>query len=135
MAKNVINNKIMCKFAPAMSNEAVNIENSAPEQSVEQPMTQNTEQPVEQPSGKAAFKVCAWLGALSTIGAWLSLIFSGSAAFFLALGGVVVSAFGARSPKGLVRDMAITAIVASAVLIVVFGIFYGVLYYIDKTLA
>lgn len=115
MTESVINNKILCKFAVAMSEETLNID--------------------EVQHGRGiGFKTCAWVGAVVAIAAWVSMVFSGNVSFCLAIIGVVVSAFGARAPKGLVRDMAITAIVASAVLIVVFAIFFGVIYYLERTL-
>ncbi len=102
-----------------MTNDTLDIQSAAPEQ---------------QPSSKKGLKACAWAGAVCAFAAWVALIFNGNVSFILALGGVIISSFGARCPKGLVKDMAITAIVACAVLLLVFAIFFGVIYYLDKTL-
>lgn len=159
MAINVINNKILCKFAAKnMNQHASDIEKTtttpgidAPEaipayaeeemhQSPESTGATDESESTESAwvsgsdTGKPGLKVCAWLGAIVTLGAWLALIFSGTVSFCLAAVGIVLSSFGARCRRGLVRDMAITAIVASAVLILVFAIFFGALLYLDKTL-
>lgn len=113
-----------------MNDSTLSIKETTPERQT----TPAPERTPEHQSSKGGFKACAWIGAICAAAAWLALIFNGSVSFFLALAGVIISSFGARSPKGLVRDMAITAIVASAVLILVFAIFFGVIFYLDKTL-
>lgn len=137
MAKNVINNKILCKFALEMSNQTPEIESLDSESFASTPSAAPTAADTEaaqMPKSNPLFKCLAWLGALTTLGAWLALIFNGSVSFWLAVVGLVLASVGAKSPRGLVRDMAITAIVASAVLLVVFAIFFGALYYLDKSL-
>lgn len=124
--------KIIIKFALTMTQEASDINKlpveSAPGHTPAQAATATAE---NQDGGKPWHKTCAWIGAFITLSAWIALIFNGEVSFFLALAGVIVSAFGVKSPRGLVRDMAITAVVASGVLLVVFAIFFGLLQYLD----
>jgi len=131
MAKNVINIEFLRKFALDMTDDTPDI---APRQTESTQAKECASVAEDTARRSPVFKVCAWLGAMATLGAWLAMIFNGWTSFALAVGGLLLSAFGARSPRGLVRDMAITAIVAAGVLIVVFGIFFGALLYLDKSL-
>lgn len=150
-------NKNFRKFALAMSQDNLDIENTSAPQSPSEGsasalsasasaesasgeasvyMPQNQDRDADgNPKSRRLFKACAWLGMVLTVAAWCALIFSGGLAVGLGVAGVIVSAFGIRSPRGLVRDMAITSVVASAVLLVVLGIFYGLLAYLDHLIA
>ncbi len=68
----------------------------------------------------------AVLGALLTIAAWVLLFWSGFGSFCTAGEALVVSLFGIR---GRLRNLAITSIVAASVLMLVFAIFEGLIFY------
>lgn len=128
--------KILSKFALDMTDHIPDIAPRQIESTQAEEGTGVAENAAKEDASQrnSVFKVCAWLGAIATLGAWLAMIFSGWTSFALAVGGLLLSAAGVRSPRGLVRDMAITAIVAAGVLIVVFGIFFGALLYLDRSL-
>lgn len=68
----------------------------------------------------------AILGALLTIAAWVVLFWSGFGSFCVAGAALVVSLFGIR---GRMRNLAVTSIVAAAVLMLVFAIFEGLIFF------
>lgn len=60
-----------------------------------------------------------------TVAAWVSMVVSEQVSLWCAIGGAVASIVSlTQLGRGLLRDVAITCLIASAVLLVVFGIFY-----------
>ncbi|MDE6278069.1 MAG: hypothetical protein K2M06_08180 [Muribaculaceae bacterium] len=88
-----------------------------------------TSAPATDTSGEQ--KKSGWLplaALLLAILAWLTLAYStGYAAMAVAAAAIIVAAFGARRHSGAWRNVAITAIIASAVLLVVVAAFIIVL--------
>lgn len=72
----------------------------------------------------------AWMavfGTLFTIAAWILLPFVSMPSLVCAVVGVIVSALGIGSR---LRTLAITTLLASSVLCMVYAIFYGVIYFV-----
>lgn len=69
-------------------------------------------------------------GSILALIGWLTLMLSPYISFGSALAGLVLSIIGVRIPAGPRRDLAITAIIASSVLLIVFALFTFLLYII-----
>ena len=80
-------------------------------------------QPAKRPSGWWAAGVA--LAFLLTAAAWMSMVVSENAGLWCAMAGAVMSVVCiCRLRRGLMRDVAITCLIASGVLLVVFALFY-----------
>lgn len=69
---------------------------------------------------------------LIAVAAWIALPISYIASLAGAVVAVVTSAFALAQPRGAWRNLALTALVAAAVLCLVFAIFFSALYIIAK---
>ena len=72
----------------------------------------------------------AIVGSLLTIIAWILLFWTGFGSFCTAGAALVVSAFGIRSR---LKNLAITSIIGAAVLMLVFAIFEGLIFFMLRT--
>ncbi len=73
---------------------------------------------------RVAFRPLALIGLIIAILAWVFLPISGTVSLIAAFIGCVISAFGCRLKPGNMRNVAITGVIASAVLLLVFATFY-----------
>lgn len=96
------------------------------ENSVIEPASESQERPQ-----RPRRVIVALLGALLAVAAWVVLFWSGELSFFIALASLVVSIFALKSSH---RNLAITAIIASSVLMLVFAIFEGTIYFLLRSL-
>lgn len=87
---------------------------------------------VEKPRDK--WKIAAIAGFLITLSAWIVLVSSDICSLTCGAVGLIVSCFGTKSSSRGWKDLAITSIVASAVLLLVFAIFWGAIIFALKSL-
>ncbi|MCH5220610.1 MAG: hypothetical protein J1F20_08580 [Muribaculaceae bacterium] len=78
----------------------------------------------------AGHRVAAIIGALLVLCGWLTMMVNEWLSLGCTLAGLVLSAIGLRVPPGGCRNLAITAIIAAAVLLLVFLLFAALLYFI-----
>ena len=80
------------------------------------------------PNPRAKYNKFALFGILLTIAAWITLYFNGQVALGLSIVSFISACFGLKAASRPYRNTAITAIVASAVLMVVLSAFLIVIY-------
>ena len=80
------------------------------------------------PNPRAKYNKFALFGILLTIAAWITLYFNGQVALGLSIVSFISACFGLKAATRPYRNTAITAIVASAVLMVVLSAFLIVIY-------
>ena len=73
--------------------------------------------------GNPRFNIFALLGILATIAAWIILSFNGELAIGVSAGAFILACLGLKASTRTWRNTAITALVASAVLMVVLAAF------------
>ncbi len=79
--------------------------------------------PVKTGRGNPRFNIFALLGILVTIAAWIILSFNGDVALWVSVAGFILGCLGLKASTRTWRNTATTAIVASAVLMVVLAAF------------
>ncbi len=89
----------------------------------------------ERPAQSPGLKACAWAGALAALAAWALMMWAPVPSIICCVASLALSILGLRRSSGLLRDMCITAIIAAGVLLLVFGIFYGALAYVDRLIS
>lgn len=96
-----------------------------------------TEPVQEVPQVQASFKRkgpahgwMAWTAFMLTIAAWVMLHFNGTVCFWLAVCGLVTSMVALRQRNRACHNLALVALVASAVLLLVLAIVYIALHYL-----
>lgn len=101
---------------------------------VEDKAAESAETPVPEPPRRSSIWFAAAVaGLLLTVAAWCALMFYPVASFWCGLAGIVLSAAGLRVGRCCWRDIAITSIVASAVLVLVHIIFtWGLEYTVNN---
>lgn len=100
---------------------------TTPETSAPQPEALENAQPASPRKGRVA----AIAGALLALAAWVFMFWNGEISFFISIPAFIASIFGLR---GSLKNLAITALIASSVLMLVFAIFQGAIYYLLKTM-
>lgn len=97
------------------------------------PASSGAAQTVEEaPRRRGVFTLMVWLGAVLALAAWVVLFWDGRMSFYVALAALICSCVGLKSDR---KNLAITAIVASSVLMFVFAVFEGAIYYLLRTTA
>lgn len=96
----------------------------------QEPMPAQDSQPEQAKTPRRRIAV-AIAGTLLTIIAWVLLFFSGTACIACAAIAVAVCAFGV---KGRLHNLAVTALIASSVLILVYLIFEGIIHILLNSL-
>lgn len=81
-----------------------------------------------QPNPRAKYNKFALMGILLTLAAWITLSFNGKIALALSIVSFISACFGLKASTRSYRTTSITAIVASAVLMVVLSAFLIVIY-------
>lgn len=93
--------------------------------------TSEVAQPSESaPRGKGVYTFMVWLGALLALVAWVVLFWNGRTSFYIAIAALVASCIGVKSHR---KNLAVTAIVASSVLMLVFAVFEGAIYFLLRS--
>lgn len=82
---------------------------------------------------KWEWNACVVLAFAITVVAWISMIFNEYVSFWSAIAALVISAVAvAKLKRSFMRDVAVTCILANAILLLVYGIFYFALEYAIK---
>lgn len=82
---------------------------------------------------KWEWNVCVVLAFAITVVAWISMIFNEYVSFWSAIAALVLASVAvAKLKRCFMRDVAVTCILANAVLLLVYGIFYFALEYAIK---
>lgn len=87
--------------------------------------------------GKETSSLWTWMsviGAIFTVGAWCVMMGSEKVSFWCAVIGLVLSCLGVKCGHRGWRNLSITAIIAAAVLLLVYGIFWGAIFFTMKSL-
>ncbi len=85
--------------------------------------TDNKAEQTERPNPRAKFGKFAIIGIILAIAAWIVLSFEGRVAWAISIMAIISSCIGLKAPTRTLRNTAITAIIASAVLLIVVSAF------------
>ena len=83
------------------------------------------------PRGKGVFTFMVWFGAILALVAWIMLFWNGRTSFYVAVAALIASCIGLKSSR---KNLAVTAIIASSVLMLVFAMFEGAIYFLLRSL-
>lgn len=75
--------------------------------------------------GRHVWRYVVGAACVLTLVAWVSLLYSEHISFWAGICGLVLSCAGLRARGAVWRNLAITCIIASAVLLLVYAIFWG----------
>lgn len=76
-------------------------------------------------AGRRVWRYVVGAACVLTLVAWVSLLYSEHISFWAGICGLVMSCAGLRTRGAVWRNLAITSIIASAVLLLVYAIFWG----------
>lgn len=99
------------------------------------PQEKSQDQPAkEQKAASWVWTLMSVAGAVAAVGAWCVMMNSEKISFWCAVAALLLSCPGLKSGGRGWRNLSVTAIIASGVLLLVYGIFWGAIFFTLKSL-
>lgn len=99
------------------------------------PQENSQEQPAkEQKASSLVWTLMSVAGAVASVAAWCVMMSSEKLSFWCAVVALVLACLGLKSAGRGWRNLSVTSIIASGVLLLVYGIFWGAIFFTLKSL-